>query len=148
LTGTTVPKPPAQRRRRNNVPPSRAERRLPASGRSGVAPDPPVPLGAAGMRWWSWAWSTPQATMWTHEGFSEALGKRAELEDLWETGAINPMVDPLKILAVMMRLDDGFGFTPRAAAQLHLSFEDAEPEDATPAAPITDIRDRLKGLGS
>lgn len=147
-SGTNVPKPAAQRRRRNTVPASRAERRLPASGRDGLAPHPPVPLGAAGMRWWGWAWSTPQATMWMHDGFTETLVKRAELEDLWESGAVNPMVDPLKILAQMSRLDAEFGLTPRSAAQLHLSFEEPElPEDETPAAPVTDIRDRLKGLG-
>jgi phage terminase small subunit len=99
------------------------------------------------MRWWNWAWSTPQSTTWNHDGFTEALVKRAELEDLWETGSINPMVDPLKILAQISRLDAEFGFTPRSAAQLHLAFEEPEPVDESPPSPVADIRDRLKGLG-
>jgi hypothetical protein len=146
VTGTNVPKPADQRRRRNVVPASASERRLPLAGRTGLAPDPPAPLGEAGMRWWMWAWSTPQATTWNHDGFTMALYRRAELEDLWTDGG-NQYMDPLKLIPIMGRLDEQFGLTPRSAAQLHLSF--AEPEEAAPAPPgsVTDIRNRLKGLG-
>lgn len=138
-----LPKPAAQRRRRNTIPPSKAERRLPLDGRPGLAPDPPTPLGAGGFRWWSWAWSTPQATTWTHSGFTEALVKRAQLEDLW-AGA-EPW-ERLKLLPLMARLDEQFGFTPRSALQLRMSFEDP-PEPEAALTPVADVRDRLKGLG-
>jgi hypothetical protein len=107
-----------------------------------------MPLGGAGMRWWSWAWSTPQATMWTHSGFFEALLKRAELEDLWERGMTlaGVPIDPMRLLPLMVRLDEQFGLTPRSAAQLHLSFEEP-PQPEVESAPVADIRDRLKGLG-
>lgn len=143
-----VPKAAAQRRRRNQVPAAKVDKKLPTTGRAGLAPDPPVPLGEAGFRWWTWAWSTPQATTWTHEGFVESLAKRAQLEDVW-TAVGDGMIpgDLTKILPLMARLDDSFGFTPKSAAMLHMTFEEppAELEDTT---PVTDIRDRLKGLGT
>jgi hypothetical protein len=54
--------------------------------------------------------------------------------------------DLCKILQQMLRLDEQFGFTPRSAAQLHMSFE-SPPAEVTERSPVTDIRDRLKGLG-
>lgn len=143
MTGTNVPKPDAFKRRRNAVPAAHAVRRLPLAGRTDKAPTPPVQLGPAGWRWWRWAWATPQATTWTHHGFIEPLVKRAELEDQWSRAE---PYDKLKLLPLLTRLDEQFGFTPRSAAQLHLAFEDP-PEPETEMAPVTDVRDRLKGLG-
>lgn len=143
MAGTNVPKSEAFRRRRNAIPSSKSERRLPLEGRPGLAPDPPAPLGVAGFRWWSWAWSTPQATTWTHSGFTEALLKRAQLEDHW---AGSEPWEHLKLVPLMSRLDEQFGLTPRSAAQLHLAFDEL-PEPEAPLAPVADVRDRLKGLG-
>ena len=148
MTGTTVPKPTGARRRRNTVGPAKTDRVLPTSGREGIAPSPPVPLGVDGKRWWDWAWSTPQATTWTHDGFTEVLVKRAQLEDQWAKGAGGDfMVDPAKLMPLMLRIDEAFGLTPRSAAQLHLSFAEPAPVE-TEERPVTDIRDRLKGLGA
>lgn len=145
LGSSPVPKAPGTRRRRNFQPAAKADRQLPVAGRDGLAPDPPIALGVNGKRWWDWAWSTPQATTWTHDGFTEALAKRAELEDIWSAG----LEDRTKLLPAMMKLDEQFGLTPRSAAQLHLFFEDA-PDEPTGDLPddVTDIRDRLRGLGS
>jgi hypothetical protein len=145
----TLPKAATERRRRNVVPPSKTDRRLPTTGRAGAAPTPPVPLGAAGFRWWSWAWSTPQATAWNHEGFTESLAKRAQLEDIWTAVGNGEIAGDLtKILPLIHRLDIEFGLTPRSASALHMIFEEP-PADAAPDTPdtVTDIRDRLKGLG-
>jgi hypothetical protein len=140
---TNVPKPEAFRRRRNAIPASKAVRRLPLDGRPGLAPTPSAPLFTEGMRWWTWAWSTPQATTWTHNGFTESLLKRAQLEDQWLTA--EPW-EKLKLLPLMARLDEQFGLTPRSAAQLHLTFEEP-PEPEVELTPVADVRDRLKGLG-
>jgi hypothetical protein len=133
----TVPKP-AGRTRRAHVPPAAAARRIPRTGRADVPPVP-IKLGEAGKRWWRWAWMTPQAITW-HDGYTQTLARRARLEDMWtETG-------DERLLAAMARLDDAFGLTPRAAAQLHLEFEDEPEIDETPP-DVTDIRSRLKKLG-
>jgi hypothetical protein len=147
MSHAVVPKAAAQRRRANAVPSAKLDRKLPTTGRAGSAPTPPVPLGPAGMRWWCWAWSTPQATTWSHEGFSEPLAKRAQLEDVW-TAVGNGEIggDLCKILPQMLRLDEQFGFTPRSAAHLHMSFEEP-PAEKVESSPVTDIRNRLKGLG-
>ncbi len=143
-----MPKSATQRRRRNVVPASKTDRTLPTTGRAGLAPAPPVPLGPAGMRWWNWAWATPQATAWTHDGFTEPLAKRAQLEDVW-TAVGNGEIDGdlTKILPLIHRLDVEFGFTPKASMALHMSFAEP-PAEATETTPVTDIRNRLKGLGT
>lgn len=144
-----VPKPGAERRRRNAHTPH--DRKLPVAGRPGPAPRPPVRLGKAGTRWWKWAWSTPQATTWG-TAFTEALVKRAELEDLWAGAKSDDEVflDVTKIVPLMTRLDESFGLTPRSAAAMHLTFEDAPaaPADAEPPPGVTDIRDRIRRLSS
>lgn len=134
-----VPKP-SGRTRRAHVPPASAGHRVPLTGRADVPPCP-VKLGAAGQKWWNWAWMTPQATTW-HDGYAHTLARRAVLEDQWAD-----TVDE-RLLGPMHRLDDAFGLSPRAAAQLHLEFED-EPEVEVVEHPdgVTDIRNRLKRLG-
>ena len=53
---------------------------LPASGRTGPAPESPYDLAEAGTAWWVWAWTTPQATRWD-AGALYAVARRAQLED-------------------------------------------------------------------
>lgn len=145
-----VPKPADAKRRRNVTPSALADRKLSLTGRSGNAPRCPVRLGRAGSRWWRWAWSTPQAATW-HAGFVEALAKRAEFEDLWSAAQADGDIDgAVKVHGHMAKLDAAFGLTPASAMGMHMSFEAAPAEpapDATPAG-VTDIRDRIKGLGS
>ena len=103
-------------------------------------------LGAAGLTWWVWAWSTPQSATW-HAGYLDALIKRAQLEDVWVMALDGEGdVDVTKIMPLMLRLDESFGLTPKSAAQLHLSFVEPEPEVAPSPEGVTDIRDRLKGM--
>jgi hypothetical protein len=151
--GTPVPKPSDARRRRRDVSASQAAHRLPLTGRQGPPPKSPVRLGAAGRRWWRWAWSTPQAALW-HDGFIEPLAKRAQLEDQW-VAALDGDADgdskatdtAVRLLPLILRMDDAFGLTPTAAAKLHYAFVDDEPPPAPDTAGnVTNIRDRLKGM--
>lgn len=43
-------------------------------------PECPYDLGDAGERWWTWAWSTPQALKWDG-GALYTVARRAALED-------------------------------------------------------------------
>lgn len=72
------PLPNPQKRRRNA--PTIPATTLPAAGRPGRPPKPPVELGTAGKSWWKWAWSTPQATQWD-KGSMYTIARRASLED-------------------------------------------------------------------
>lgn len=148
-----VPKPADARRKRRDVSASQAAHRLPLTGRLGSAPRCPVRLGAAGKRWWKWAWSTPQATQW-NQGFMEPLARRAQLEDQWvkaiedEDGDSRATDTAVRLLPLILRLDESFGLTPTGAGKLHYAFVDeapAEPDAPTPAG-VTNIRDRLKGM--
>lgn len=139
-----LPKPDA-RKQRHAVAQHNATR-LPVTGRVGRPPKPPVDLDVAGQRWWRWAWTTPQATQW-HRGYHEALARRAQLED--EYGKFSEPADRNRLLTHMLRLDESFGLTPKAAMAMHLVFVD-EPEPpklvAGTDAPVAPIRGRLKGM--
>lgn len=139
-----VPKPPDARQRRAAVA-GNPVRRLPASGRVGPIPKPPVPLGAEGRRWWRWAWKTPQAITW-HTGTLETVVKRAQMEDRFADADAPP--DMARITALILRLDDALGLSPTGAAKLHLTFVEDEPEVKVPegAKNVTPIRNRLKGM--
>jgi len=139
-----LPKPDA-RKQRHAVAQHNATR-LPVTGRVGRPPKSPVDLDVAGQRWWRWAWSTPQSTQW-HKGFMEPLALRASLED--DLPKMDTPADRARVLALMLRIDDAFGLTPKAAMAMHLTFVD-EPEPpklvAGTEAPVAPIRGRLKGM--
>lgn len=78
-----VPKPAAERRRRNE--PTIPSTKLPIGGREGRAPTCPYKLGRTGMKWWRWAWRTPEAAAWDALGHSFTVARRAQLEDDLET---------------------------------------------------------------
>lgn len=122
------------------------DRGLPLEGRKGRVPKCPVPLGAAGMRWWRWAWGTPQATTW-NDSFIEALGLRAHLQDLFESPETETR-EILRLVPHMARLDEQFGLTARAAMMMHLYFEDAEHPGELPAnvTNMPSTTERLKGI--
>jgi len=151
--GNPAPKPSDARRRRRDVSASQAAHRLPITGRQGTPPKAPVRLGTAGRRWWKWAWSTPQATTW-NASFLEPLAKRAQLEDQWVTalegdadGDQRATDTAVRLLPLILRMDDAFGLTPAAAAKLHYAFVDDEPAPPVESAGnVTNIRDRLKGM--
>lgn len=141
-----LPNPNARRRNSPTIPTTS----LPASGRS--EPPPALPhgakLGAAGRRWWAWAWSLPQSFGWS-EGDMSALCRRASLEDdLAALGAVkgldkldvtgghaDELRDTVRSLAGMVsgklgiqremrELDGRFGLTPKGLADLRWSIVD------------------------
>jgi hypothetical protein len=142
-----LPKPDA-RAQRTAVAENSVAQRVPVTGRVGRPPSCPLPLGAAGQRWWRWAWSTPQATRW-NKGFMEPLARRASLEDAYEQAskADNPFLERSRLLPTMLRMDSAFGLTPDAAASQHLVFVD-EPQapKVVDDETVTPLRPRLKGL--
>lgn len=83
--------------------------------------------------------------MW-HAGYTEALVKRAQLED--QFAAATNYQDTARIAALIHRHDDALGLTPAGAAKLHLQFVDEPPEPTVPteAKNVTPIRGRLKGV--
>ena len=53
----------------------------------------------------------------------------------------------VRILPLILRMDDAFGLTPAAAAKLHYAFVADEPAQEMPtSAGVTDIRNRLKNM--
>lgn len=148
-----VPKPDA-RRQRQRIAAEQSANRLPLTGRTGRPPNAPVTLGEAGQRWWRWAWSTPQATMW-NKGNLEPLARRASLEDDYESAKDTEHAhsDRARLLGIMLRLDNDFGFTPAGAAKQHFVFvDDPQPLKAVAgngSGPdkknVTPMRNRLKG---
>jgi hypothetical protein len=75
-----LPDPNARRGNTRTIPTTT----LNASGPSGPRPDIPkwVTLNTAGMKWWKWAWRTPQACAWgANVGMESLIARRASLED-------------------------------------------------------------------
>lgn len=165
------PLPDENRVRRNA--PTIPTTQLPASGRKGPAPTPPVGagLGAAGKRWWKWAWSTPQAAAWAsgHEG---VVARRASLEDDLAALADVQSLDladvldeeaarfrstvqrlaalatgRLAILREMRELDDRLGLTPKAMAALRWTIAAPAAEGSASLAPVV-TSDRWAKLGA
>lgn len=84
--------------------------------------------------------------MW-HAGYTEALVKRAQLED--QFAAATNYQDTARIAALIHRHDDALGLTPAGAAKLHLHFVDEPPEPKLSPEEqrnVTPIRGRLKGV--
>lgn len=149
------PLPTKNPRRRNK--PTIPTTELPARGRKGAAPKPPVPLGKRSGAWWKWAWSLPQAAGWS-DGDLYALTRRALLEDDleaielvdgfnlgWLIGAdderqavkqLEAVIGKLKALAggklgilrEARELDNRFGLTAKGLADLRWKIV-AEVED-------------------
>ena len=99
---------------------------LPASGRPGPVPDPPVSLNGVARSWWDWAWSTPQASGWS-SGDMQFLARRAQaqaesIEDR------NPTWHRL-----LNEMDDRLGLTPKGLAALRWKIVADEAEPAAPS---------------
>lgn len=73
-----LPDPNRQRRNKPAIPTTN----LPAGGRKGTTPKPPVgyDFGRRAAAWWKWAWKTPQAAAWS-AGDLYVIARRAQLED-------------------------------------------------------------------
>lgn len=107
---------------------------LPANGRSGAPPRSPYALGAAGKRWWKWAWTTPQACAWD-AGSVYAVARRAQLEDDLADERTAPR------LRESRELEDRLGLTPKGLAALRWKII---PPDPTPAVAGTDDLSRKR----
>ncbi len=162
------PLPTENPRRRNS--PTIPTTKLPAGGRTDPAPDVPdwVELGRAGWAWWSWAWSTPQASAWAG-GHELVAARRAQLEDdlaaLSDVEGLDlvsvgePESDAearkvvqrvaalatgrLQIMKHMLDLDDRLGFTPKAMSALRWTVVADEPK-ADPQPSGGGARARLR----
>lgn len=147
------PLPNAQKRRRNQ--PATATRSLPAQGRTDPPPECPYDLGAAGAKWWAWAWKLPQATRWD-AGSLYFVGRRAQLEDdmaalefdvdiapddlfadgdfearrcvEWALSTLRRVAGNRTTLAKEVReLDNRLGLNPKALAELRWAIDESEP---------------------
>lgn len=94
---------------------------LPVSGPQEPAPEPPEPLGPAGLSWWTWAWSTPSACAWS-AGDLHFIARRAQLEDEERSPAV---------LRLMIEGDDRLGLSPKARARLGWQIVDDPPPEPT-----------------
>lgn len=58
-------------------------------------------------------------------------------------------VDPVRVMPQIQAWEDRWGFNPRSLAQLHMWIEgDLPVTEAKPVRDVTDIRDRMKGIGA
>ena len=123
------PLPTGTARRRNR--PEYAGTVVPSEGRRGDAPKPPawVILGDRGRAWWAWAWATPQAVTW-NAGDLGIVARRAVMEDLLE------VLDPLKVMAQMLAVDDRLGLSPKALKQMRIAVAADEVAEAREDRPV------------
>lgn len=126
-----LPKPGARRRNQPTI----AATILPAAGRPGRAPTSPRKLGPSGRKWWRWAWSTPQATLWERSYGLYAVASRAQLED--DLAAIDAGSSRVAVVRAISDLDKRLGLDPKALAELRWVIADhvEEPEAAAVAPP-------------
>lgn len=159
------PLPSGNARRRNA--PTIPTTSLPASGRAESTPDVPAnyELGEAGLRWWRWAWRTPQAAAWD-DGAVFFVARRAQLED--EMAALrlvdsDELADVLRVtddrerrdalewlirqlkgmvggsttlMREMRELDNRLGLNPKALAELRWTIVDDAPKEQKPTGDV------------
>lgn len=117
---------------------------LPASGRQGPPPDPPMlyVFGPKGLDWWGWAWRTPQACGWD-AGSLFMVARRALLED-----EVDAVENRLTVQREMRELDDRLGLTPKGLAQLRWKI--VADEEGKGSAPGPEVKQppkrRLKAV--
>lgn len=152
-----LPKPEGQRRRRNA--PTIAGAKTTTTNKRSMVPDIPdtVKLRKAGLLWWKWAWTTPQAKLW-NEGHVDAVARRAALQDdLAATEEIHGLdlsalptdaratvrsvasiaTGRLNLYRHMLDLDRQLGLTPKAQADLRWSIEQGgEPAEEDGAGDV------------
>lgn len=108
---------------------------LPAAGRSGPVPLPPLDLGEPARALWARMWRLPQATRWS-EGDLAPLCRLVVLQadpDRWGSA-----------LGEIRQLEDRFGLNPEARQRLGWVLDD-DPLAATvvdPPASVTAIGER------
>jgi hypothetical protein len=157
-----LPKPAAQRRRRNVVP---GATKLPAAGLRTRAPALPGGSGmlASTRTWWKTAWASPMATVWL-DADVPALVRLAQLVDLTtrefaivregpreivrsEAARVDGSVEvrvvfdspvTAALLAEMRQLEDRLGLSPLSRRRLQWEIDQAAGESAP--APATETQ--------
>lgn len=131
------PKHPSQRRRTNA---SLALTPLPAEGRSGTAPEWPLPRPTAAERIvWEQLWATPQAVAWERLGWTRSVARycrglvEAEKKDA-----------SAALLSEVRQMEDRLGLTPMA--MLRLRWEVVHDELAEARTPAREERPRLRAV--
>lgn len=117
-----LPDPNAVRRNAPTIPTTE----LPASGRKGPVPEPPawakIPARGPVRSWWAWAWSTPEAALWS-EGDMQSVVRLA-----WLMGSAD-VSDP-KVAGVVQQLEANLGLSPKAKLAMRVKIvADAESAD-------------------
>lgn len=143
-----VPKPPSERRRRN-VTGVKPDHILPVDGRTGPVPDCPIRLGSIGMEVWRWLWHTPQATKWHGEAAVYPLARLAmAYEELITEGTDGDQNYRAQLQRQIETSEDKWGLNPKAMAALHWFFGEPAADKPKVVEPVTDLRDRVKGIVS
>lgn len=132
-----------------------------------------VELGAHGMAWWRWAWSTPEAAGWSSSLIDVAAQRASLVDDLNALSSVEgldfgALMDAEKLsdikmivqsvarlatgktalLSAMSAFDQQLGFGAKNLAALRWTIKgDAAAAEAPPPAPQGGARDRLKVVG-
>lgn len=169
-----LPDPHAVRRNAATIPTTN----LPVEGRTGPPPELPewCSLGPAGLRFWLWAWATPEAAAWSL-GAVGTVARRASLEDdlaAIDVGSMVPLselIGPdmlpddaqetvemalrtlaklaggrLGIVREMGKLDTELGLTPKASAALRWKVVGDKAPATGPTNPVASAPE--PGMGS
>lgn len=131
------PKPPGDRVRRN------ADQKGWVQPGPRVESAPPLPERFRGepevQRWWDRVWSSEVAGAYLDVDVS-ALERGAMLVSEISSGEF-----PASYLGELRQIEDRFGLTPAGRQRLMwMALRDGDAEDEPDAAPVVDIRDRLK----
>ena len=113
---------------------------LPGSGRTGEPPKLPNRRPAwlkATREWWTWLWSTPQATQFSES--DQTLIRMAELVDTIKAGGA-----PASLFGELRQLEDRYGLTPKAMVQLRWMIVDEPDEPAVQPAGTVDLTEERR----
>lgn len=141
-----APKAANQRRRRNLPMGGVLPTKLPSTGRSGPAPNWPLPkhpdtgARAAEREFWNRMWERPQALLWDQAQCYEIVGRYVRLSVEVNRGYAGPAM-----LAEVRQLEDRLGLSPQSMQRLRIIIEDDEAP-ARPNDKVLDIRERLKAV--
>jgi len=118
---------------------------LPSDGRVGPLPHCPLKLGATGREMWRWLWALPQASKWHEDAARYPLARL--VTHFEEMEACDDPQQRARLSKLIEGIEDRWGLSPKSMATLHWFVDDADPTPALKSVPVTDIRDRLKGIG-
>lgn len=140
-----LPNPDAIRRNAPTIPTTE----LPASGRKGPIPTPPawaaIPDKSPVREWWDWAWSTPEAALWS-TGDMQSVVRLAKLMGEQDTS------DP-KVAGVVHQLEQNLGLSPKSKLAMRVKVvPDADTADEDRSSEVgkkrQERRARIEGAVS